>query len=128
MSANPNPLAASKGAAAYRMNSAAGGGPASAVVTVYQLALASLRGAIGKRDSGDRAGYFEGVGRAIDAVTELGNPLDEDAGATATGLASLYAYMNDRLLMASMAPNGGEAQEVIGLLETLLEAWRSISR
>lgn len=114
------------GARRYRVNAASGGGPASAVVAVYQLTLGSLRGAIAKRAAGDQAAYFASVGSAIDAITELGNTLDPDAGPAAAGLASLYMYMNDQLLTATMAPAGTEAQEVIGLLETLLDAWRAI--
>ncbi len=64
--------------------------------------------------------------KAQDIISELISSLNFEAGEIAQNLYSLYLYINRRLLEANIQKNMSIIEEVIGLLQTLKEAWEVI--
>lgn len=61
--------------------------------------------------------------RAQDVLAELMSTLNPDAGQIAQNLYSLYEYMQRRLIEANIKKDPQAAEEVLGLLSGLREAW-----
>ena len=80
-----------------------------------------------------KAGEIEKKGLAISRAimlidSGLRASLDKKAGgAIAENLDALYAYMNERLLMANLKNKHDMVEEVQGLLKGLKEAWDAIA-
>ena len=102
--------------------------PAELVEMLYQIAIQSLKRAIGHLKSGDALARAGEVTRAQEAVNELMAALDHSVGASFTQtLASLYAYVQQQILKGHAGPSEDALQRAIGILSTLQEGWQGVS-
>ena len=102
--------------------------PAELVELLYQIAIQSLKKAIGHLKSGDALERAGEVTRAQEAVNELMAALDHSVGASFTQtLASLYAYVQQQILKGHAGPSEEALQRAIGILSTLQEGWQGVS-
>jgi flagellar secretion chaperone FliS len=101
--------------------------PAELVEMLYQIAIQSLRKAIGHLKSGDALARAGEITRAQEAVNELMAALDHSVGASFTQtLASLYAYVQQQILKGHAGPSEDALQRAIGILNTLQEGWSGV--
>ena len=101
--------------------------PAELVEMLYQIAIQSLRKAIGHLKSGDALARAGEITRAQEAVNELMHALDHSVGASFTQtLASLYAYVQQQILKGHAGPSEDALQRAIGILNTLQEGWSGV--
>ena len=101
--------------------------PAELVEMLYQVAIQSLKKAIGHLKSGDAMARSGEVTRAQEAVNELMAALDHSVGASFTQtLASLYAYVQQQILKGHAGPSEEALQRAIGILNTLQEGWSGV--
>jgi len=101
--------------------------PAELVEMLYQVAIQSLKKAIGHLKSGDALARAGEVSRAQEAVNELMAALDHSVGASFTQtLASLYAYVQQQILKGHSGPSEDGLQRAIGILSTLEEGWSGV--
>jgi len=101
--------------------------PAELVEMLYQLAIQSLKKAIGHLKSGDALARSGEVTRAQEAVNELMAALDHSVGASFTQtLASLYAYVQQQILKGHAGQSEEAFQRAIGILTTLQEGWKGV--
>ena len=102
--------------------------PAELIEMLYQIAIQSLKKAIGHLKSGDAIARAGEVTRAQEAVNELMAALDHTIGASFTQtLASLYAYVQQQILKGHAGPSEDALQRAIGILCTLQEGWQGVS-
>jgi flagellar biosynthetic protein FliS len=101
--------------------------PAELVEMLYQIAIQSLKKAIGHLKSGDAMARAGEISRAQEAVNELMAALDHSVGASFTQtLASLYAYVQQQILKGHAGPSEDALQRAIGILGTLQEGWSGV--
>ena len=101
--------------------------PMELVRILYRTALDSVAEARGHLAGGDITARSRAISRAIGAIGELNSSLDHAAGGEfSRRLASLYEYMQSRLLEANCEQAQPPLDETAGLLATLLEAWQSV--
>ncbi len=101
--------------------------PAELVEMLYQIAIQSLKKAIGHLKGGDAMARAGEISRAQEAVNELMHALDHSAGASFTQtLASLYAYVQQQILKGHAGPSEDALQRAIGILNTLQEGWAGV--
>ena len=101
--------------------------PAELVEMLYQVAIQSLRKAVGHLKSGDALARAGEITRAQEAVNELMHALDHSVGASFTQtLASLYAYVQQQILKGHAGPSEDALQRAIGILNTLEEGWSGV--
>ena len=101
--------------------------PAELVEMLYQVAIQSLKKAIGHLKSGDAMARAGEISRAQEAVNELMAALDHSVGASFTQtLASLYAYVQQQILKGHAGPSEDALQRAIGILNTLQEGWSGV--
>jgi flagellar protein FliS len=101
--------------------------PAELVEMLYQIAIQSLKKAIGYLKSGDALARAGEISRAQEAVNELMTALDHSVGASFTQtLASLYAYVQTQILKGHAGPSEEALQRAIGILNTLQEGWSGV--
>jgi len=101
--------------------------PAELIEMLYQIAIQSLRKAIGHLKSGDALARAGEITRAQEAVNELMAALDHSVGASFTQtLASLYAYVQQQVLKGHAGPSEDALQRAIGILGTLQEGWSGV--
>ena len=101
--------------------------PAELVEMLYQVAIQSLRKAVGHLKSGDALARAGEITRAQEAVNELMHALDHSVGASFTQtLASLYAYVQQQILKGHAGPSEDALQRAIGILNTLHEGWSGV--
>ena len=101
--------------------------PAELVEMLYQIAIQSLKKAIGHLKSGDALARAGEITRAQEAVNELMAALDHSVGASFTQtLASLYAYVQQQILKGHAGPSEDALQRAIGILGTLQEGWSGV--
>lgn len=87
--------------------------------------LAKATGAIQRKDIADRG---KAISESIRIIDYLRACLDIPNGGTiATGLASLYDYMERRLVEANAQSNPQIIEEVVTLLNDVKSAWDTIS-
>jgi len=102
--------------------------PAELIELLYDVALRSLKKAIGHLKSGDALARAGEISRAQEAVNELMAALDHTVGASFTQtLASLYAYVQQQILKGHAGPSEEALQRAIGILDTLREGWSGVS-
>ena len=122
-------IAPSRAAQQYFRTQVQSSSPVELVVMLYDQALRSgtdAREAMARRDIPARRAA---VSRVMAIVSELQNTLDlERGGAVAQELDRLYDWVTSRLLDATMKQDAKPIDEVIGVLETLREAWSTIAR
>ena len=101
--------------------------PAELIEMLYQMAIQSLRKAIGHLKSGDAMARAREVTRAQEAVNELMAALDHSVGASFTQtLAALYVYVQQQILKGHAGPAEDALERAIGILSTLEEGWRGV--
>lgn len=101
--------------------------PAELVEMLYQVAIQSLKKAIGHLKSGDALARAGEISRAQEAVNELMAALDHSVGASFTQtLASLYAYVQQQILKGHAGKSEEALQRAIGILTTLQEGWSGV--
>ncbi len=101
--------------------------PAELIEMLYQVAIQSLKKAIGHLKSGDALARAGEISRAQEAVNELMAALDHSIGASFTQtLASLYAYVQQQILIGHAGPSEDALQRAIGILSTLQEGWSGV--
>ena len=101
--------------------------PAELVEMLYQIAIQSLKKAIGHLKSGDALARAGEISRAQEAVNELMAALDPSVGASFTQtLASLYAYVQQQILKGHAGPSEDALNRAIGILNTLAEGWAGV--
>jgi flagellar protein FliS len=102
-------------------------GPVRRVQILYEGVIRAIGRARTLLAAKDIRGRTAQVNRAILILTELTLSLDHSAGTSVTTtLAQLYDYAQRRLLAGNASQTDEPFREVEGLLQTLLEAWRSI--
>jgi len=101
--------------------------PAELVEMLYQIAIQSLKKAIGYLKSGDALARAGEISRAQEAVNELMAALDHSVGASFTQtLASLYAYVQQQILKGHAGKSEEALQRAVEILTTLLEGWSGV--
>lgn len=98
------------------------------IIMLYEGAELSVRMAIKHMKEGDIAKKSAAISKASTIVLEgLRNALDiKQGGDIALQLDSLYAYMNQRLMLAHINNQTEPLEEVLGLLRELHGAWEQI--
>ena len=87
--------------------------------------LAKAKGAIQRDDIAERG---QTISESIRIIDNLRASLDiPNGGSIATGLASLYDYMERRLVKANSQSNEQIVEEVITLISEIKSAWDTIS-
>jgi flagellar biosynthetic protein FliS len=93
---------------------------------LYQCACDNVSAADRYNRSADHEGRGHAVNRALDVLAELTGSLNPEIELSER-LCDLYVYMQRRLLEAHMEQSSEKLREVLGLLTTLLSAWREIA-
>ena len=102
-----------------------GATPLQLTVALYEGAMQNVRDARRYLASGEIVERGRAIGKAMDIVVELQSSLDmEHGGEFAQRLASLYAYVQNRLLEAHAKKSEEALQEVLALLATMAGGWR----
>ncbi|MFQ5513541.1 MAG: flagellar export chaperone FliS [Myxococcota bacterium] len=113
--------------AAYQNGQVSSAEPLRIIVLLYEGALRFGRQAL--EHFADPASRGQALGRAHAIVAELLASLDHDRGeAIAGNLDALYAYILDALTAANVRGDRRALESVLGLLDTLLDAWRTIEQ
>jgi len=87
--------------------------------------LAKAGGAIQRKDIAERG---RAISESIRIIDNLRASLDfENGGTISTGLASLYDYMERRLVEANVQSNEQILEEVVTLINEIKSAWDTIS-
>lgn len=103
-------------------------GPVQLIRLLYQGAIGAVREARRHLASGDIVARSGAITKAFEIVTELALSLDRPRGGELAGrLARLYDYLQRRLIEANANQTDEPLAEVLGLLTTLGEAWRTIA-
>jgi flagellar secretion chaperone FliS len=103
-----------------------GASPLQLVTRSYEGAIGAVQQARQCFASGDIMGRSKAITKAVSILTELMISLDhKKGGEISTNLKRLYSYMQQRLLMAHAQKQIEPLVEVIGLLSSLLEAWKT---
>jgi flagellar protein FliS len=98
------------------------------IVLLYEGAIKFLRQAVVNIQANDFQAKGRNVRKAQDIILELNTVLDmENGGEVATNLRSLYNFMNRHLTQANVKCDSGMIQEVIRILETLNQSWKTIT-
>jgi flagellar protein FliS len=101
--------------------------PVELVNMLYQACTQAVRDARHHLSLGEIAERSKAINRACEIVMELNAALDQiRGGEIAVRLARLYDYMQYRLLEANMQQADAPLSEILGLLDTLGEAWRGL--
>jgi flagellar protein FliS len=102
--------------------------PLELVNILYEHAILEVQEARLKLADGDVAGRAKSISKTIGILSELESSLDHQAGGgLAANLARLYQYMRDRLTAGNIQQSDAPLAEVGGLLESLGDAWRTLS-
>lgn len=103
--------------------------PLELVNLLYQACRQSVREAREHLAAGRIAERSRAITRACEILIELATALDhERGGEISQRLALLYDYMNRRLLEANLQQRDEPLVDVLGLLNTLGEAWEGVQR
>lgn len=115
------------GISAYQENQVVTQSQGKIIVLLYEGAIRFLRQASEHIQAGRMAEKGQMLNKANAIITELMCCLDMEAGGEISrNLRSLYVYMNGQIIKANVACDVQKIEEVVGLLEELLEGWRSI--
>lgn len=103
--------------------------PLELVASAYQMTIGALEQAIRSNDADDPAGRSAGVNRALEIIVQLSVSLDHaNGGVLSARLASLYDYMQMRIIEGHGEQSSEKLGEVVRLVETLAAAWTEISK
>jgi flagellar secretion chaperone FliS len=101
--------------------------PLELVRMLYQAAISHVRDARRHLDAGDIMARCRAISDAGEILTELTAALDHERGGDISRrLASLYDYMQRKLVEANCRQDDAILGEVLGLMATLSEAWNGI--
>lgn len=102
--------------------------PHQLIIMLYEGAELAVRMAIKHMSEGDLSKKSAAVSRASSIILEgLRAALDsQQGGDIARHLDELYAYMNQRLMLAHVNNQTAPLEEVLGLLRELHGAWQQI--
>ena len=115
-------------AMAYRRSRVMSSGPADLVVLLYERLLADLEGAAIAIRAGDLTTKASRLQRATDVIYELLGALDHERGGEVSHrLAALYTYMITRLGMVGRTLDLSILDELVGHVQALLSAWRTVA-
>jgi flagellar protein FliS len=94
------------------------------LIMLYDGAVRFIRQAREGIESEDLKAKLEGIGRAVNILTELSNTLDfEVGGEIAENLDALYSYMSRELIMANARNDLAPLQIVEDMLLDLKDGW-----
>ena len=111
----------------YFEESILGAEPMELVRALYGAALDSVEKARRHVREGDIRARSREITKAYEIVTELAESLNhQQGGELSRNLASLYDYMERRLLQANREQSEAPLAEVSRLLGELQEAWRDV--
>jgi flagellar protein FliS len=111
--------------AQYRTVSTTTGGPGELLLLLYQAAIKNVGQGRTAIDCGRPALAHSHLMRAQEIITALQNTLDfQQGGEIATTLASLYTFMQRRLMTANVNKEVAPLDEVLPILRQLLSAWQ----
>lgn len=116
---------------AYRQNSAASAeysDPHRLISMLFDGAAEHLMRAIGHTERSEVAAKGECLGRVLSIIDTLNASLDHSAGdgSIAANLASLYDYMERRLIEANLQNDADIMREVHGLICEVRDGWNAI--
>ena len=115
------------GIQSYRKTDIFTSDPVKLVITCYEGAIESLKLAKEKMEEEDYEKKGKAIIKAQNIIDELLCSLDfEKGGVIASNLSNLYNYMLRRILIGDVNKDMRAIDEVIGLLDELLSAWKSI--
>ena len=98
--------------------------PIELVRILYRTALGSVSAARAHLAAGEIQERSQAINKAVGILHELAVSLNPEVGpALARTLAELYDYMQRRLLQANCEQSDAPLAEVMGLLETMTDAW-----
>jgi len=98
--------------------------PIELVRILYRTALSSVSAARAHLAAGQIQERSQAINKAVSIIHELALSLNPEAEPTlASTLAELYDYMQRRLLAANFEQSDAPLAEVMGLLETMTDAW-----
>ena len=116
------------GIQSYRKTNVVTSDPVRLVIMCYEGVIDNLKLAKQKIKEQDYEKKEKAVTKARDIIDELLCSLDiEKGGAIAGNLSSLYNYILRRILHADVNRDMGAFDEVIGMLNELLSAWREVA-
>ncbi len=103
--------------------------PVELIGILYEGALGSVEQARQRLAEGDIAARSAAVSKAVAILGELSTSLNHQAGGEiSVRLASLYDYMQRRLLDGNFQQSDEPLAEVAGLLRTIAEGWSGIAK
>lgn len=108
---------------AYLQNQIQTAPPDKLVVMLYDGALRFIAGAVQAMEVQQKSEAHNRLVRAQAIIAELMTTLNMEAGEIAGNLLLLYEYLYRRLIEANISKEPEAAQEVMGLLVSLREAW-----
>ena len=116
------------GVQSYRKTDISTSDPVNLVIMCYEGAIDSLKLAKEKIKEKNYEKKAKAIIKAQDIIDELLCSLDLEKGGTiASNLSSLYNYMLRRILHGDVNRDIGAIDEVIGMLNELLSAWREVT-
>jgi len=116
------------GIQSYRKTDVSTSDPVRLVIMCYEGAIDSLKMAKEKMKEKDYEKKAKAIINAQEIIDELLCSLDFEKGSTiASNLSSLYNYMLRRIIYGDVNKDMGAIDEVIGMLNELLSAWREVA-
>jgi len=116
------------GIRSYRKTDVSTSDPVRLVIMCYEGAIDSLKMAKEKMKEKDYEKKAKAIINAQEIIDELLCSLDFEKGSTiASNLSSLYNYMLRRIIYGDVNKDMGAIDEVIGMLNELLSAWREVA-
>jgi len=113
----------------YRGLQVESAGPLGLVILVYDALVQSLLLAKSAAENDDIETRTLQTSRAMRAILELFSCIDYvNGGQIASNLASLYAYMNRRILEGQDIDTVAALDEVLLLAQTLREGWQGLAK
>jgi flagellar secretion chaperone FliS len=114
-------------AAAYRKVSVDTAPPVEIVLMLYRRAILSARLGAECIESKQLEKAHRNLVRAQAIVIELQASLDHGVGEIASSLFAVYDYLYRDLTEANLTKNADRARQVADMLESLLEAWETVT-
>lgn len=106
-----------------------GASPVGLIVMLYEGAITALRKAQGEIKQNNFIEKGRLIGKGLDIINGLDTALNlEKGGEVTANLRDLYQYMMHRLSMANLKNDLDILDEVVGLLETLMSAWKQLDK
>ena len=94
------------------------------IVLLYEGAINFLRQAKESVEAGDIAGKSNNINRALDIIAELNQSLNmNEGGEISINLRRLYLFWSEHLIQAKIRKDTRNLDEVLGMLDSLNEAW-----